>query len=212
LINNLHLITETTYDFEIISEGKDDKDLYVVGIFSSAEIENANGRRYHKKTLQREVERIQEEHFNKGVPLFGLLGHPDGAETDLTKVALQTVKLEWRNNDLYGKSLILKGTPCGDIASTLLKKSKLGISSRGLGQVGDDGYVTDESYKLLTWDLVSNASNYSSWVNGIYEGKTFNVGTETDEEKLQEIQEEIKKQQAAYLKKIASLLEQLKKK
>jgi hypothetical protein len=213
-IRNLHLITETTYDFEILEESSDggkEKDLYVVGIFSSAEAKNANGRIYHKSTLDREIKRLYEENFKPGLPLYGLLGHPDGAETDLSKVAVRTVALEWRGNDVYGKAKIIRGTPCGDIAAALLKDSKLGISSRGLGQVDEDGYVSDESYKLLTWDLVSQPSAPGAWVNGIYEGKTFTVGTQTDEEVIQEMQEDIKKQQEAYFKKIASLFEQLKK-
>jgi hypothetical protein len=189
-IKNLKLITETRFDFDILEEGSgDNKDLYVVGIFSSAEIENANGRKYRKDTLEREVKRIQEEHFKTGIPLYGTLGHPEAAETNLEKVAIRTTALEWRGNDLYGKSEVLKGTPCGDIAATLLKKSKLGISSRGLGQVDEDGYVNNESYKLLTWDLVSNASNYPSWVNGVYEGKTFTFESpKNDEEILEDLQ------------------------
>ena len=208
-MRNLKLITETTFDFEVVSEGKDDKDLYVVGIFSSAEVKNANNRIYKKATLEREVNRIQEEHFKKGIPLFGTLGHPEAAETDLTKVALQTTMLEWRGNDLYGKSLVLKGTPCGDIAATLLKKSKLGISSRGLGEVLEDGYVNDESYKLLCWDLVSNASNQSSWVNGIYEGKTFGAVETTKSD--QELLEELAQNRDVYFRKIKALFESSKK-
>ena len=64
MIKNLKLITETTYDFEVLEEGSGkDKELFVVGVFSSAEMENANGRKYRKETLEREVKRIQEEHF-----------------------------------------------------------------------------------------------------------------------------------------------------
>lgn len=204
MVKNLKLITEANYDFEILEEGVGkDKELYVVGIFSSAEIENANGRKYKKETLKREAGRIEEEYFKKNIPLYGTLGHPEAAETNLEKVAVQTMALEWKGNDLYGKSLVLKGTPCGDIAATLLKKSRLGISSRGLGQVDEDGYVNNESYKLLTWDLVSNSSNHSSWVNGIYEGKTFITETPpTDEELL----EELKQQQTNYFKKVSGIV------
>ena len=130
------------------------------------------------------------------------MGHPEAAETNLEKVAIRTVALEWRGNDLYGKSEVLKGTPCGDIAATLLKKSKLGISSRGLGQVDEDGYVNNESYKLLCWDLVSNSSNYPSWVKGVYEGKTFAIETpQTDEELL----EELNKQRERHFKKVSGM-------
>lgn len=207
MVRNLRLITETRYDFEVLEEstGKNEKDLYIVGIFSSAESKNANGRVYRKTTLEREVERLQEENFKTGVPLFGLLGHPAGTETDLSQVAVRTVALEWRGNDIYGKAKVIKGTPCGDIAATLLKESKLGISSRGLGEVDEDGYVNDSSYRLLTWDLVSQPSTNGAWVNGIYESKTFPIGKETDDELL----EELDRQRNEYCKKLSVMFKQL---
>ena len=52
----LKLITEESYDVEL-SESKS-KGLYVVGIFSSAELENNNKRKYGRDTLGREVNEI----------------------------------------------------------------------------------------------------------------------------------------------------------
>ena len=46
----------------------------------------------------------------------------------------------------------------GNIAKTLVKEGKLGVSSRGLGTVAEDGYV-NEDFKLITWDLVTDPSN-----------------------------------------------------
>ena len=63
----------------------------------------------------------------------------------------------------------------GKIAKTLIKEGNLGISSIGLGTVGDDEYV-NEDFKLLTWDLVTDPSNNPSWVKGVYEDKEFFVG------------------------------------
>lgn len=51
----------------------------------------------------------------------------------------------------------------------------IGISSRGLGTVAENGTV-NEDYNLITWDLVTDPSNGPSWVNGIFEGKTWNNG------------------------------------
>ncbi len=207
---NLKLITEDFTDFQVLEEGTGkEKDLYIVGIFSTAELKNANGRIYRKETLEREVGRLQEEFFKKGIPLFGSLGHPTGPETDLEKVAVRTEQLEWRGNDLYGKSKVLKGTPCGDIAATLLKDSKLGVSSRGLGQVDEEGYVTDESYKLLTWDLVNSASNYPSYVKGIYEGRTFEMPDLKDTKTEVNIEEEDKKAREQHFGKLMKMFENM---
>jgi len=172
-MNKMKLITECSYEVELIEEGEKGKDLFVVGIFSSAEKKNANGRIYKKDTLNREVTRLQESYLKKGIPLWGELGHPANPEPNLDKVAIRTVQLEWKGDDLYGKAKILD-TPTGNIAKTLLREGPIGISSRGLGSVDESGYVNDE-YKLLLWDLVSSPSNNPSWVKGIYEGTEFVV-------------------------------------
>lgn len=164
------LITEYSQDFEITEENSG-KDMFAVGIFSSAELKNNNKRRYKKDILEREVTKVQEKIEKKC--LWGELGHPPNPEVNPDKIALRTVKLEWKGNNLYGKAKILD-TPMGQIAKTLIKEGAMGISSRGLGTVGDDGYV-NEDFHLITWDLVTDPSNKPSWVNGIYEGQEFTI-------------------------------------
>jgi len=185
----MKLITEMSYDFEL-HEDKKTKDMFAVGIFSSAELKNNNKRVYKKNLLEREVEKVNEKVSKKC--LWGELGHPPNPEVNPDKIAIRTTQLEWRGNDLYGKAKILD-TPMGNIAKTLVKEGQMGISSRGLGTVGDDGYV-NEDFHLITWDLVTDPSNNPSWVNGIYEGQEFalvGIGSENqvpDESKIKEAQ------------------------
>jgi len=167
----MKLITEMSYDFEVVEDSKGDG-LNIVGIYSTAEIENNNGRRYRKEILERETESIKSKINNKS--LWGELGHPPNPEINPDKIAILTKTLEWKGDNLFGKSKVLD-TPMGKIAGTLIKEGKIGISSRGLGTVGDDGYV-NEDFKLLTYDLVTDPSNNPSWVKGVYEGQEFFVG------------------------------------
>lgn len=201
---NKKLITEMSYDFEI-SEGKD-REMYAVGIFSSAELKNNNKRVYKKDLLEREVTKVQEKVEKKC--LWGELGHPPNPEVNPDKIALRTVKLEWRGNDLYGKAKILD-TPMGQIAKTLVREGQMGISSRGLGTVGDDGNV-NEDFHLITWDLVTDPSNNPSWVNGIYEGQTFALPGMA-RIKTGPSEEEIKEAQAVYFKHIWQVIEKIEK-
>jgi hypothetical protein len=164
----MKLITEVSYDFEL-TESKSNG-MHIVGIFSSSGVKNNNGRRYKKELLEREASKLTEKKVSKKC-CFGELGHPPNPEINLDKVAINTVVLEWKGNDIYGRAKVLD-TPMGNIAKTLIKEGSLGISSRGLGTVADDGYV-NEDFSLLTYDLVSDPSNPSSWVNGIYEGREF---------------------------------------
>jgi len=164
------IITESSYDVHI-DEAKSG-DVYVSGIFSTAELENANGRKYKRSTLEREVNKIQESYLSKNLPFWGELGHPKTPEPNLDRIAIRTTVLEWKGNNLYGKAKVLD-TIMGREAKILLKEGPIGISSRGLGTVEESGYVNDDSYRLLAYDLVANPSNSPSFVKGIYEEKEF---------------------------------------
>jgi len=195
----MKLITEVSHNFEV-SESKS-QGMHIVGIYSSVETKNNNGRKYPKKIFEREVDKVQEKIVEKS--LWGELGHPSNPEINPDKIAIITSKLEWKGNDLYGKSKILD-TPMGNIAKTLVKEGKMGISSRGLGTVGNDGYV-NEDFNLITWDLVTDPSNQPSWVDGIYEGQEFEIpGTKKPEPTIEEAKE-------YYTKKIWQVLENIEK-
>jgi hypothetical protein len=214
-MERLKLITEASYDVSIV-ESEKDKNLYVAGIFSTAEAENANGRKYRFNTLDREVHRIQEEYLAKNLPFWGELGHPSSPEPNLDRIAIRTVALEWKGNNLYGKAKVLE-TRMGKEAQVLLKEGPIGISSRGLGQVDEDKYVKDESYRLLAYDLVANPSNHPSFVKGIYEAQDFVIYNhsfinapltpEVDEAKLQQ---QLKEAREKYFRTLIDFLDSIK--
>ncbi len=163
------LITEQSYDIELIEESS--KNMYVVGIFSTALVENANSRKYPKNILEREVDKyIKEKIKNKCA--YGELNHPTSPQINLDKAAIIVEHLEWKGNNIFGKAKILS-TPNGEILKSIIKDGgKVGISSRGLGTVSDEGWV-NEDFSLVTYDIVGSPSNSGSWLNGIYEGKNF---------------------------------------
>lgn len=198
----MKLITEISRDLEI-NESKS-KGLSIVGIFSSAEIENNNKRKYKKEILEREVSKVNEKVDKKC--LWGELGHPPNPEINPDKIAILTNILEWKGNDLYGKAKILD-TPMGKIAKTLVKEGRMGISSRGLGTVSEEGYV-NEDFNLITWDLVTDPSNHPSWVNGIYEGKEWNIDGKEEKDETSEM---IKEAKEAHRRQIWQVIEQIEK-
>lgn len=92
MAHRVKLITETSFNFEI-KESKDDKRLYIMGVFSSAESKNRNGRTYPKNILEREINKISEAINNK--TCLGQIGHPEeNPETDLEKAAIITEDLQ----------------------------------------------------------------------------------------------------------------------
>jgi len=194
-----YLITELSYDLKPISKNDN---MYLVGIFSSAEVENNNNRKYSKSILEREIKKLHEQKItNKSC--FGELNHPPKPEISLDRVAVMVEDLEWKNNDVYGRAKVLK-TPMGDIVKTLIDEGgNVGISSRGLGTVSKEGWV-NEDFNLITYDVVSNPSNVGSWVKGIYEGQEFSLQI-----KEEEITEEMAR--AEFKKHIWQVLENIKK-
>lgn len=199
------LITETSYDFQI-SEAKNGKNMYIAGIFSTAEMENNNKRRYGRNILEREIGKVQKKIDNNC--LWGELGHPPNPEVNPDKIALKIENLEWKGNNVYGKAKLLD-TPMGNIARTLVKEGQMGISSRGLGTVAENGYV-NEDFNLITYDLVTDPSNKPSWVNGIYEGTEFEVKSGGDSNRTP-TEDEIKEGQKVYFKHIWQVIEQIEK-
>ncbi len=127
-------------------------------------------------------------------------------EINPDKIAIRVESLEWQGNDLYGKAKILD-TPQGQIAKTLVKEGLIGISSRGLGTVHEDGTV-NEDYNLITWDLVTDPSNGPSWLNGVLEGKTWDLASSSD---FVDILSEDKAREE-YYKYVMSIINEIKKK
>ena len=67
----------------------------------------------------------------------------------------------------YGKLQILP-TPCGNIVKTLIDCGiKLGVSSRGSGNVDDNGRVSD--FDMLTVDIVAKPSAPNAYPTPVYE-------------------------------------------
>ena len=169
----LKLITEESVNIRLVEsvDEKNTKTLFLEGVYSTHSVENKNGRRYKQKLLEREINKLApviKEH-----KLFGELNHPSRSNVDLNEACILIEGVNWADADLMGKSSILE-SPKGHIVSACLKRGIVGISSRGLGTVGNDGWVNDD-FQLLTWDVVSDPSNQKSWVKGICESKIYYV-------------------------------------
>jgi hypothetical protein len=86
-------------------------------------------------------------------------------------------KMWMDGQDGYGRLKLLP-TPMGNICKTLLDNGvKLGVSSRGSGNVTDSGNVSD--FEIQTVDIVANPSAPDAYPDPLYEqimnGKRGNV-------------------------------------
>jgi hypothetical protein len=195
----MKLITENSWDVKLY-EGTD-KSLKIVGIFSTSDVVNANSRKYKKEILEREVNKLSEKIEKKCS--WGELSHPSSPEVNPERISHIIESLEWKGPNLFGKAKILN-TPMGKVAQELIREGSVGISSRGLGTVAESGYV-NEDYKLITYDIVLEASNPgSAYVQGIYEAKEFDIIERPTTNKLEEAKKE-------YVKKLWQVLETIEK-
>ena len=170
----MKLITEQIEDVKVITEGKGaDKKLYIEGVFLQSEIVNRNGRKYPFETLNREVERYNEEYV-KSKRALGELGHPDGPTINLDRVSHRITELRVEGKNFYGKAQILD-TPMGKIAKSLLDEGvQLGVSSRGMGSIDKTeniSVVRDDFMLTTAADIVADPSAPDAFVNGIMEGR-----------------------------------------
>lgn len=158
------------YEYEILKEDVEIggvKTKKLRGPLSEGDVENRNKRVYPKNLLEREVERLLPDIQSRQV--IGELDHPDDLKIHLDRVSHVVTEAAWDGNKLMGTIEILPHTDAGRNLLGLVNSGiKLGISSRGMGSVKMDGNgngIVQEDLKLITWDVVAQPSNYSSWLS-----------------------------------------------
>ena len=174
----MKLITEQIEPVEILVEEKDGKkDTYIKGVFLQTEITNRNGRMYKFGTMNREVQKYNEEFIKRGRAL-GELGHPDGPTINLDRVSHKIVELQPEGHNFIGKAKLLE-TPMGKIAKSLLEGGvQLGVSSRGLGSLKKENgssVVADDFVLSTAADIVADPSAPDAFVEGIMEGREWTL-------------------------------------
>ena len=157
--NQANIVTET------VDEGNG-KSLYMKGIFIEGDVRNQNNRIYTKDEIHSAVKAINEK-IKGGYSVLGEADHPDDLNINLDRVSHMITEMDTDGANGIGKLKILP-TPMGNICKTLLESGvKLGVSSRGSGNVNDSGIVKD--FEIITVDIVANPSAPSAYPDPIYE-------------------------------------------
>jgi len=144
------------------------KTLYMKGICIEGGVRNANERVYPVHEITKAVETINEQ-IKTGHSVLGEVDHPDDLKINLDRVS-HMIENMWMDGPCgYGKLKILP-TPMGGLVKTMLDSGvKLGVSSRGSGNVNDaNGHVSD--FEIVTVDVVAQPSAPNAYPTAIYEG------------------------------------------
>jgi len=152
---------------ESVSEG-DKKNLYMKGIFIQGGVKNANERVYPVAEIEVAVQTLNEQ-ITEGYSVLGEVDHPDDLKINLDRVSHMITSMWMDGANGFGKLKILP-TPMGELVKTMLESGvKLGVSSRGSGNVDDmNGKVSD--FEIVTVDIVAQPSAPNAYPKAIYEG------------------------------------------
>ena len=145
---------------------KENKSLVVKGVIQRAEAKNQNGRIYPREILEREINKYAEGPIKERRAL-GELDHPESSVINLQNVSHNVTKVRMVGDDVYGEVEILS-TPAGNILKELFRNGiTVGISSRGMGSVQENGNGTVEvqdDFELLCFDFVSTPSTHGAFM------------------------------------------------
>lgn len=143
------------------------KNLYLKGICIEGDVRNANERVYPVREIAKAVNTINKQ-IVEGNSVLGEVDHPDDLKINLDRVCHSVEEMWMDGNAGCGKLKILP-TPMGDLIKTLLQSGvKLGVSSRGSGNVDDrTGHVSD--FEIVTIDVVAQPSAPNAYPRAVYE-------------------------------------------
>ena len=153
------------------SDGK--KSLHLHGICIQGDIRNANQRIYSSREIDRAVKTLNEQ-ISGGYSVLGEVDHPQDLKINLDRVSHMITKMWMDGPNGYGKLKIIP-TPMGNIVQTMLESGcKLGVSSRGSGEVDGSGNV--EGFEIITVDIVAQPSAPGAYPTPVYEHLMNNIG------------------------------------
>jgi hypothetical protein len=144
------------------------KDLFMKGICIQGGVRNANQRVYPVNEIGRAVKTLNDQ-IAGGYSVLGEVDHPEGLNINLDRVSHMITEMWMDGPNGYGKLKILP-TPMGNLVRTMLEAGvKLGVSSRGSGNVSEDGSNTVSDFEIITVDAVAQPSAPGAYPTPIYE-------------------------------------------
>ena len=144
------------------------KNLYMKGVFIQGDKRNQNQRVYPVNEIGKAVKTLNDQ-IAGGYSVLGEVDHPDDLRINLDRVSHMITEMWVDGTDGYGKLKILP-TPMGQLVKTMLESGvKLGVSSRGSGNVREDGSGEVSDFEIITVDVVAQPSAPGAYPTPIYE-------------------------------------------
>ena len=150
------------------------KTMKLKGVCIEGGVRNANERVYPVNEIAKAVDTINEQ-IKTGHSVLGEVDHPDDLKINLDRVS-HMIENMWMDGPAGMGTLKILPTPMGELVKTMLQSGvKLGVSSRGSGNVNDsNGHVSD--FEIVTVDVVAQPSAPNAYPTAIYEGLLNHAG------------------------------------
>jgi hypothetical protein len=144
------------------------KSLHMKGICIQGGVKNANQRVYPVNEIEKAVSTLNEQ-ISGGYSVLGEVDHPDDLKINLDRVSHMITEMWMDGPNGYGKMKILP-TPMGSLVKTMLESGvKLGVSSRGSGNISEYGGGEVSDFEIITVDVVAQPSAPGAYPTPIYE-------------------------------------------
>jgi Prohead core protein serine protease len=174
------------------NEGDGGKNLWLKGICIQGGIRNANQRVYPVNEITNAVKTLTDQ-IKNGYSVLGEVDHPDDLKVNLDRVSHMITDMWMDGPNGYGKMKILP-TPMGNLIKTMLESGvKLGVSSRGSGNV-KEGTGEVSEFEIITVDIVAQPSAPGAYPTPVYEHLMNNKGGYASWRVAQEVKEDPKAQ------------------
>ena len=152
----------------VVESSGEGKDLYMKGICIQGNVKNANQRVYPTFEISKAVQKVSDQ-VAGGSSVLGEVDHPEDLKINLDRVSHMITSMWMEGHNGYGKLKILP-TPMGKLVETMLQSGvKLGVSSRGSGNV-DEASGNVSEFDIITVDVVAQPSAPNAYPTPIYEG------------------------------------------
>jgi hypothetical protein len=154
-MSSLYLRENLTFNearLQILHENEG-KDLYMKGICIQGGIKNANQRTYPVQEIAKATKTLNDQI----------------SSINLDRVSHMITEMWMDGPNGYGKMKILP-TPMGQLVKTMLESGvKLGVSSRGSGNMSEYGNGEVSDFEIITVDVVAQPSAPGAYPTPIYE-------------------------------------------
>ena len=179
---DVHLMFDMDSEPEFLVEAltesiQGEKKYKIRGTFSTIGERNRNGRIYPQQIWESEVRNYQAVIESGSINTLMEYEHPARTEVDAMEAVAKITSLHQQGNLVIGEAVLLDNPKANQIKSLIDNGIKISVSSRGVGSV-KNGVV--ESYKLITYDIVSVPSDYNATMNGLVENHQLNEGIISD--------------------------------